>query len=159
VKRRSCSIPCLKVSPSSRPELARQLRKRLQNHLYDESGVVPEGVAIYALSDPRDTREIRYIGQTTSPRRRLLQHVSTARLWLPDERPWWVKSPKLRPLYDWIRALYRDEERLPVMVVLAWTDLANARQAERDRIYECMQHRLPILNCEHERLGGQIQLV
>jgi hypothetical protein len=89
----------------------------------------------------------------------LLQHVSTARLWLPDERPWWVKSPKLRPLYDWIRALYRDEERLPVMVVLAWTDLANARQAERDRIYECMQHRLPILNCEHERLGGQIQLV
>jgi hypothetical protein len=119
----------------------------------------PDGVAIYSLSDPRDVRETRYIGQTMAPRRRLLQHVGTARLWLPDERPWWVKSPKLRPLYDWLREIYRDEERLPVMVVLAWTDVGNARMLERDRIYDCMQRKFPLLNFERELLGRQISLI
>ena len=129
-------------------------------HLYDDSGVVAQGTAIYSLSDPRDVREVRYIGQTNVPRRRFLQHLSTAKLWLPDETPWWVKSPKLRPLYRWIKELYRDEYRLPVMVVTAWVETASdARLAERSRIYECLQKRLRLLNVETEILGRQIPLV
>ena len=127
---------------------------RINEHLYDESDVQPEGIAIYSLSDPRDIRSYRYIGQTSEPRRRLLQHVNTARLWFPEEKPWWVKSPTLRPLYDWIRDLYRDEARLPVMVVSSWvpTPFA-ARVAERERIYDCLQRGLSILNVEGEVLG------
>jgi hypothetical protein len=143
----------------SKAQFVRQLRNRLVSHLYDESGVAAEGVAIYSLSDPRDIRDIRYVGQTTAPRRRLLQHIGTARLWLPNERPWWVKSPKLRPLYDWVREIYRDGERLPVMVVSAWTDVSNARALERARIYDCMQRRLSLLNFERELLGRQIPLI
>ncbi|HXS29654.1 MAG TPA: GIY-YIG nuclease family protein, partial [Steroidobacteraceae bacterium] len=69
-------------SPVSREQLTRRIRSQLQLLLHDQSGDVPVGVAIYTLSDPRDVRDVRYVGQTRSPRRRLLQHVNTARLWL-----------------------------------------------------------------------------
>jgi hypothetical protein len=141
-------------------QVGRHLRRHTGVHLYDDSGVVPEGTAIYSLSDPRDVREVRYIGQTNVPRRRFLQHLNTAKLWLPDELPWWVKSPKLRPLYHWIREMYRDERRLPVMVVTAWVEtVSDARLAERSRIYECLEKRLQLLNVETEILGRQIPLV
>jgi len=76
----------------------RLVRQRLGAQLYDDSGARAAGVAIYSLCDPRDLRAICYIGQTAAPRRRLLQHLRCARLWLPDEVPWWVPSPRLRPL-------------------------------------------------------------
>jgi hypothetical protein len=41
-----------------------------------------------------------------SLRRRFLQHLNTARLWMPDAVPWWVVTPSLRPLYTWIRELH-----------------------------------------------------
>ena len=132
-------------------ELARYVRVRLGTHLYDDSGDVPGGIAIYSLSDPRDIRAIRYVGQTIAPRRRLAQHLGTARLWLPEQAPWWVKSPRLRPLYRWIRELYADEERLPVMVVHAWVEPEHARHAEREHIHECLARQLPLLNVESER--------
>jgi len=72
--------------------LQRELRRRLHTHLYDESGVTPAGTAIYSLADPREARISRYIGQTGQPARRLMQHLCTARLWLPDETPWWVEA-------------------------------------------------------------------
>jgi hypothetical protein len=134
----------------TRAQLAYHLRRCVAAHLYDDSGVLPHGVAIYSLSDPRAVRQIRYIGQTSAPRRRLLQHLNTSRLWLPDELPWWVKSPKLRPLYTWIRELYGDGNRLPVMVVSAWVDSLDARSAERARIQECLAQHLPLLNIEAE---------
>lgn len=140
--------------PRAAAELARYVRVRLGTHLYDDSGDVPEGIAIYSLSDPRDLRAIRYVGQTVAPRRRLAQHLGTARLWLPEQAPWWVKSPKLRPLYRWIRELYADEERLPVMVVHAWVEPAYARDAEREHIHECLARQLPLLNVESERTGA-----
>ena len=143
----------------SKAQFVRQLRNRLATHLYDESDAAPAGVAIYSLSDPRDIRARRYIGQTFAPWRRLLQHVGTARLWLPDERPWWVRSPTLRPLYEWIRELYRDEQRLPVMVVCAWTNAVNARTLEREQIHDCMRRKFPLLNFESELLGSQIPLI
>jgi hypothetical protein len=143
---------------------ATQLRRRFRLHtaaeLYDESGMEPRGLAIYTLSDPRDIRDVRYVGQTSAPRRRFLQHLNHAQLWLPDDLPWWVKQPKLRPLYTWARDLYRDELRLPVMVVTAWTvTLAEARVAERARIFECLAQRLPLLNVETEILQGRIPLL
>lgn len=136
---------------SSKSAVTYQVRRKLAQHLIDDSSVEPRGTAIYSLSDPRDVRAIRYIGQTTSPRRRFMQHVNTARLWLPDELPWWVKSPKLRPLYTWLRELHRDEQRLPVMLVTAWVETpAEARLAERSRIVECLQQGFPLLNFERE---------
>jgi hypothetical protein len=133
-----------------RSQLLHEIRRHLVSQLYDDSSDPGAGVAIYSLSDPRDIRAIHYVGQTVAPRRRLLQHVRTARLWLPDERPWWVRSPRLRPLYGWIRGIYHDGGRLPVMVVSQWVEPARARAAEHALIEECLQRQLPLLNFEQE---------
>jgi hypothetical protein len=148
------------ASVLTRPELTRHVRRQLDSHLYDDSGVAPEGTAIYWLADPRGLKQIRYVGQTRSPRKRYLQHLNTARLWLPDEKPWWVPSPKLRPLYEWVRELHRDELRLPAMVISTWVaTTVQARVAERTRILECLEQHLPLLNFESETLGRQIPLL
>lgn len=143
----------------TKAQLSRYIKRGLAGHLYDESGVAGDGVAIYSLSDPRDIRELRYLGQATSPRRRLLQHLNAARLWLPDERPWWIKDPKFRPLYQWIREIYQDERRLPVMVVWEWVEIKEARHAERARIFDALQRQLHLLNFEAEKLKAQIVLI
>jgi hypothetical protein len=149
-----------RIVNSAKSVVARQIRNHVGVQLYDDSGVPPRGTAIYFLSDPRDIRHVRYVGQTTFPRRRFVQHLSTARLWMPDETPWWVRSPKLRPLYEWLRELYRDELRLPTMVVCAWVETtSDAKVAERARIYECLAKRLPLLNVETEILGRQMPLL
>jgi hypothetical protein len=142
-----------------RGQLTRYLRAQLPGHLCDVTGVAGEGIAIYSLCDPRELAEPRYVGQTRDPRRRLQQHVAAARLWLPDERPWWVRSPKLRPLYEWLRELFRDGQRLPVMLVHAWVEESAARVAERARICECLERRLPLLNHEYQLLQQQLQLI
>jgi len=126
--------------------LQRELRRRLHLSLFDESGVTPAGTAIYSLADPREARIARYIGQTAQPPRRLMQHLRTARLWLPDETPWWITPPRLRPLYHWIRDLYSQEGRLPVMLVHAWVETQDAPRAERDHIRICLERQLPLLN-------------
>jgi hypothetical protein len=140
---------------------ATQLRQRFRIHtrteIYDDSNTQPGSVAIYTLSDPRDIRDVRYVGQTRAPRRRFLQHLNHAQIWLPDELPWWMKQPKLRPLYAWVRELYRDQYRLPVMVISAWAATpGEARAAERARISACLTNRLPLLNVESETLRGCI---
>jgi hypothetical protein len=151
---------CAGFAPLTKAQLMRYARRHVGVQLYDESGALPEGTAIYLLSDPRDIRQVRYVGQTNAPRRRFLQHLNAAMLWLPDERPWWIKSPRLRPLSGWIRELYRDELRMPTMVICAWAGtVAAARLAERTRIYECLGQRLPLLNVENEILGRQIALL
>ncbi|HVN43792.1 MAG TPA: hypothetical protein VMT66_00970 [Steroidobacteraceae bacterium] len=121
-------------------------RWRLRLHLYDESGTTPEGIAIYSLADPREARTSRYVGQTAHPLSRLLQHLRTARLDLPDEVPWWVKKPQLRPLYSWIRELHAQERRLPVMLVHAWVAPEEAQRAERELIRAALEQHLPLLN-------------
>jgi hypothetical protein len=86
--------------------------------------------------------------------------MNTAKLWLPDEIPWWVKFPQLRPLYGWIRELYADKRRLPVMAITAWVEsVTEARVAERARIIDCLQERFQLLNVESEILGRQIPLL
>jgi hypothetical protein len=139
--------------------LRQRLRVHTQSEIYDDSCNEPVGLAIYTLSDPRDIRDVRYVGQTRAPRRRFLQHLNHAQLWLADDLPWWVKQPKLRPLYTWIRELYRDQYRLPIMVISAWTTSpAEARAAERARISACLANQLPLLNVETEILRGRIPL-
>jgi hypothetical protein len=141
-------------------QLRRRCRFHVREQLYDESGAEPAGWAIYTLSDPRDLRDVRYVGQTSSPRRRFLQHLNHAQLSLPDELPWWIAVPKLRPLYTWIRTLYADGDRLPVMVVCSWQNsIAQARHAERARIYDCLTCGRQLLNVEMEILGAQITLL
>ena len=144
----------------SRAQLARHIRSHVAAQLYDDSGSTAQGTAIYSLSDPRDIRQIRYVGQTSAPKRRFLQHLNTARLWLPDETPWWVKSPKLRPLSQWIRDLYGEEFRLPTMIISTWVNgVPAARLAERTRICECLEQRLQLLNVEAQMIGRQILLL
>jgi hypothetical protein len=145
----------------TKPQLTRYVRGRLPSLVYDEALHDGEGTAIYTLSDPRDLRRVRYVGETRTPRRRFLQHVNMARLWLPEETPWWIESRRHRPLYEWIRLLYRDECRLPVMVIAEWvgTSTADARSAERALIRHCMQQGLPLLNIEARASGPQIPLL
>jgi len=141
-------------------QLARRIRRHVERELFDDSGVVPARIAIYSLADPRELRVARYIGQTAAPRRRFLQHLRSARLWIPDERPWWVQQPRVRPVYEWIRALHCDAERLPTMVILSWVDtLQAARLAERACICESLANQLPLLNVEREMLGMQMPLI
>jgi hypothetical protein len=142
----------------TRPDLARYIRLHVPGLLCDFSGSEAAGVAIYSLSDPRDLREKRYIGRTRCPRRRLLQHISTARLWSPDKVPWWVSSPRLRPLYGWLRELYADGGRLPVLAVHEWVARADAASAERSHIFECLGQGLELLNFEAELLRRQLVL-
>ena len=145
---------------ATKEQLGKQFRSHVGAQLYDDSGVAAQGVAIYYLSDPRDIRAVRYVGQTIGPRRRFLQHLNTAMLWMPDDKPWWIQSPKMRPLSEWIRELYRDEFRLPVMVVTAWMPtVSDARVAERAQIYECLEKRLRLLNVASEILGRQLALM
>jgi hypothetical protein len=135
----------------TREQLCRYVRAHVRSQFYDDSVGERVGTAIYALSDPRELQAIRYVGQTRAPRRRFMQHVNTARLWLPDEKPFWVKAPELRPLYEWIRGLFQDEQRLPTMVVQEWVETASqARIRERARICECLEQRLPLFNVEAE---------
>lgn len=144
--------------PLARPVLGRYIRSRLDAHLVNDTDG-QGGVAIYTLSDPRDLRCVRYVGQTRSPRRRFLQHLQTARLWLPEHVPWWFASPQLRPLYDWIRELHRDEYRLPVMLVTGWTDSVRAaRVAERELILKHLGENQQLLNVERELLERQMGL-
>lgn len=140
-------------------QVARRARACCESQLLDLSGMDASEAAIYALSDPRDISVVRYVGQTRSPRRRLLQHINTARLWLAEQRPWWVKSPQLRPLYEWIRELYLDEQRLPVMTVIAWTEASHARLEERNRICAYLGQQVPLLNRESETIGKQLLLL
>lgn len=44
---------------SSQTQLSRRFRVHIRDQLYDESGASPEGLAIYALSDPRDISNVR----------------------------------------------------------------------------------------------------
>jgi hypothetical protein len=144
----------------SKAAIGMRMRRHVRAELYDDSGESAGGFAIYTLSDPRSIRDVRYVGQTQWPARRFAQHLHSARLWLRDEVPWWVKSPKLRPLYTWIRQLYADDQRMPVMVVTAWAgSIGEARLLERARIMECLEGRLEILNVEREILGKQGQLI
>ncbi len=125
--------------------LARQLRRGRRHNVLDCAEGDGE-IAIYALSDPRDVQQYRYIGQTRSPFSRYAQHVRAARLWLPDETPWWIRREELRPLYAWIRELHRDEARLPMMCIVAWSEAEQALRAERDWIGACLAQQLPLLN-------------
>jgi hypothetical protein len=119
----------------------------------------PGGTAVYTLADPRDVRCPRYVGQTRDPYARFAQHVRTARLSLPDAMPWWVRSPRHRPLYRWIRELHRDGGRLPFMCVEEWVDFgADPLVAERAAIMRWLARGAQLLNVEAVQLGGQLPL-
>jgi hypothetical protein len=146
-------------APLTKAELARRIRAAGVSHVVDASEGRAAGAAIYTLADPRDLAAVRYVGQTRAPRRRFAQHLAAARLWLPDEIPWWISSPRLRPLYEWIRELHRDDFRLPVMVVAEWVERSSdARSAERALIERCLRRGSALLNVEAERAGPQIPL-
>jgi hypothetical protein len=66
----------------------------------------------------------------------------------------------MRPLSAWVRELYRDEYRLPVMIVTDWiATLPEAKVAERAQIYDALARRLQLLNVEAQILGRQMPLL
>lgn len=132
----------------ARYALSRRLKQGHLRNIVDQTGTAPREVAIYGLADPRDVREVRYVGQTRAPAARYSQHINTARLWLPDALPWWVKREELRPLYAWIRALYREDGRLPMMFIVGWTEADLARHDERRFIRAYLEDGLDLLNGE-----------
>jgi hypothetical protein len=137
----------------------RDIRHRLRALRFDDSGDEPSEFAIYTLSDPRDLRLVRYVGQTADPGRRHAQHVAAARLSIPDTTPWWIPRPELRPLYTWIRALHSEGGRLPAMIVAAWCQGAvDARALERETILRYLAEQMPLLNREAGSFGKQIPL-
>jgi hypothetical protein len=142
-------------------ELARLLRAAARSQIHGAQTVGGAGwTAVYTLADPRDVRRPIYVGQTRNPRRRYAQHVHAARLWVPDVTPWWVRSPKHRPLYSWIRALHRDGGRLPFMWVDEWVDPSTApRAAERAAIMRLLAQGAELLNAEAQALGAQLPLL
>lgn len=137
--------------------LTQRIRDCRQHNIIDQTGVEPGEVAIYTLSDPRDVRLVRYVGQTRNPRSRLTQHLHAARLWLPDELPWWIRQEKLRPLYTWIRELHGEGGRLPVMFVVGWTTAQLARRDERRFVREFVAAGLPLLNHEADVFGRRLR--
>ncbi len=88
--------------------------KKLTSSTYKES-------YIYALVDPF-TDEIRYIGQSVTPKKRLLQHVSTET---------WYKTRKT----DWILSL-REKGKRPALKILATVPISEIDEAERRFIEE-----------------------
>jgi hypothetical protein len=150
----------MRNAPLTKTELARRIRAAAASHVVDAAVGEGSAAAIYTLADPRELAAVRYVGQTRAPRRRFVQHLGAARLWMPDEIPWWIASPQLRPLYTWIRELHRDDFRLPVMVVTAWVERASdVRSAERVLIERCLRQGAALLNVEAERAGPQIPLL
>jgi hypothetical protein len=149
------------ASPLTKTELGRRIRAAVVSHVVDATDRdATGGTAIYTLADPRNLAVPRYVGQTRAPRRRFAQHLATARLWMPDEIPWWISSPRLRPLYEWIRELHREDFRLPVMVIAEWVERpSDARSAERALIERCLRDGSALLNVEAERAGPQIPLL
>lgn len=147
------------VQMLSKSQVAAQVQRELAAHVIDDADLAPAPYSIYTLSDPRDLRAVRYVGQTATPARRYRQHVHTARLWLPDTTPWWIASPRLRPLYTWLRALHRDGFRLPVMLVVARASTEReALRMEREFICEHLSRGSELLNVEYSTLGPQLAL-
>jgi hypothetical protein len=129
--------------------LKRSATVAAQSHVHAEVPEVSGGTAIYTLADPRAVRTPRYVGQTRNPHARFAQHVRTARLALPDAIPWWVRAPKHRPLYAWIRELHADGGRLPIMWVQQWLEPdTDALVAERAAIMRWLAQGADLLNVE-----------
>lgn len=129
--------------------VALRLRRHLGVLICDTSGAERAGVALYTLSDPREVRAVRYVGQSSAPMRRYRQHVRAA--WLAQEGPgpWWVRQPHLGPLHEWIRALHADEGRLPFMLITHWVpSVEAARLLEQSLITAHQAAGCALLNCE-----------
>jgi hypothetical protein len=130
-------------------DIALRLRRHLGMLICDTSDAEQVGVALYALSDPRDVRAVRYVGQSTAPARRYRQHVRTACLGHDRQGPWWVRQAHLGPLHEWIRILHADGGRLPFMLITHWVPSVDAaRLLEQSLITAHRAAGCALLNCE-----------
>lgn len=138
--------------------MAVRLRRRLGVLVCDTSDAERSGVALYTLSDPRDVRAVRYVGQSSAPMRRYRQHVRAACLAQEGPGPWWFRQPHLGPLYEWIRALHADGGRLPFMLITNWVpSVEAARLLERSLIAAHRAAGCALLNCEALREEARAQ--
>jgi hypothetical protein len=113
---------------ANRDQFLLRVRRQIDSHLVDWSGKRAGTFAVYGLTDAPDSDPIDYIDITVNPQRRLLQHWMAARLWQSQRSADRITSSTLRPLCHWIRDLYEQQQRLPVMVIYEW--LPNLAAAE-----------------------------
>lgn len=99
---------------------------------------------IYGLADPRSPWDVRYVGASVAPQRRLRQHLREA---LSDH-----KSHKL----DWIRDLVAEGVRPMLKVIDVHSDVEVAREQERFLVkwYRADGHRLTNATADGQGLVG-----
>lgn len=95
---------------------------------------------IYALCDP-DTKEIRYIGQTTNLKARLLAHMTEA---YAERR----NSPKVK----WIRELLAQGKK-PTIIALHEISIPEANEAEHKAIKNARANGAKLLNSTSTTVG------
>jgi hypothetical protein len=82
-------------------------------------------VCIYALHEPEDENDVRYIGASTKPRQRYNSHLSEARTYGLSLRARWISSVLARG-------------KRPGLKILTVTDSAHQDLVEAQ--YACMYH-------------------
>lgn len=77
-------------------------------------------IYVYVLTDPRYPDDVRYVGVTNTPKKRLRGHISKAKI-------------QTNHRANWIKSLLRDGLE-PIMTIIAQTDNENWRQCEMEWI-------------------------
>ena len=99
-------------------------------------------VFIYALLDPH-TNEIRYIGKTAYPDKRLRNHLHRSEIKKPSHRS------------NWIRSLV-ENGYVPVMRILETVDAHHWHEAERRWIAKCRDEGCRLVNMTPGGDGGML---
>lgn len=113
---------------SGRVEFLFNFTPQIDAHILDLSPKRSGAFAVYGLAEDGNRERVQYLDFTVNPQRRLLQHWMSPRLWLSRRAADRITSSTLQPLCHWIRALYEQKQRLPVMAIYEW--LPSLSQAE-----------------------------
>jgi len=94
---------------------------------------------VYHLVDP-DTRQVRYVGNSVSPKARLRVHIRDAQAKQNTEKKVWIRS-------------LLDRGAMPVLVIVATYN--NEPAARRRESQEVHQHRATITNLHDPARGAK----
>lgn len=89
-------------------------------------------VYIYSLVDPR-TKQVRYIGQTNNPQRRLKQHIAGR------------SDQKITPVKSWIKSLLKND-LVPKMEIVEKCNSDNWQEREKHHIQKARNEIENLLN-------------
>jgi len=96
------------------------MRERSETISKESRGNFPETVrSLYYLRDPR-TNEIKYVGSTNDPSRRLIQHISETKHNMSTQKHHWIKSLLRRNMKPLIEVFYTSYDTDEVMRLENW---------------------------------------